>query len=141
MDFPRKLYHPVHGTLRVESEYDMPDVKLGWFTHPREAAEAMQALPKEFDVPRAVAVKPVRPRSADDDVRSPSPDLPDPMAFEDFDSYMEAFVDTLDRGLAPAVKAKEKSRAMDHWAMVRYQASLTGRKLEERADEARALAE
>lgn len=123
------LYHPIHGGHLFDDDA-LPRMELGWVDTPAKYPEEKD-IKKEWRVELAVAIKPA-PYAGPERVAEPG--LPGPAEFASFDDYMDAFVATLNPGLAPAEKGAQKKRAIEHYAAVKHAIELKGGRLEEMAE-------
>lgn len=139
MGEPTYLFHPTHGKHLFDSDA-LPDMDLGWYDSPKRfPAQVPLSI---SSVPKDVAIRP-RQKSEDElereAQRSEDPQYGDPHTFGSVDEYMEEFVSRLDSNLSNHEKGLRKKAALEHYGMVKYQATLEGRTLGAMADELEAL--
>lgn len=126
MGQPTVLFHPIHapapGGMLFDSD-DLPNLDYGWVDDPRKMPSDPKKIPKAHQVPIEVAIAP-QPKSAaeteQDAKRLPHPSLADPRAFDSFEDYMEEFNGRLSTSLTKAQTEEQHKRAIQHYAVVRY---------------------
>ena len=131
MGQPTVLFHPIHAPgpegMLFDSD-DLPNLDYGWVTDYRNFPDPKK-IPKEHKVPLEVAVA-ARPKTEEEiaagEKRVAIPTLAGPDGFESLEAYMEEFDSRLSTDLTTEQREEQHKRAVQHYAIVRYNHPLDG---------------